>query len=245
MGPNPALAARVLVPVAAVATLAVIASGFGARFGVWRHRHRFHILRWGAYAALAIAVLALASAIVMTMDTRPRIVLMVACVVAADRGCGAARVDAARARAAADQRHHDRHARSAGVRGDPVAAPGIDGPVRLSRQGDGRCAARCLSDIASVVLADPPEAAFAKALAEARAAGWTIIGVRRGRGTDRGDGDHGRGSASATTSSCASAPDGRGSRVDVRSVSRIGRGDLGANANRVREFTAAVAAASR
>ena len=34
---------------------------------------------------------------------------------------------------------------------------------------------------------------------------------------------------------------GDGSRVDVRSLSRVGGGDLGANANRVREYLAALA----
>jgi uncharacterized protein (DUF1499 family) len=33
-------------------------------------------------------------------------------------------------------------------------------------------------------------------------------------------------------------PEGAGSRVDVRSMSRVGVGDLGANAERVREFLA-------
>ncbi len=33
-----------------------------------------------------------------------------------------------------------------------------------------------------------------------------------------------------------------GSRVDIRSVSRFGRGDMGANAKRVRAFLAALAA---
>jgi hypothetical protein len=34
------------------------------------------------------------------------------------------------------------------------------------------------------------------------------------------------------------APEGTGSRVDIRSVSRVGRSDLGANAKRIREFLA-------
>jgi len=38
------------------------------------------------------------------------------------------------------------------------------------------------------------------------------------------------------------AQDGTGSRIDVRSVSRIGRSDFGVNAGRVRAYTAALAA---
>ena len=36
-------------------------------------------------------------------------------------------------------------------------------------------------------------------------------------------------------------PDGDGSRVDVRSVSRVGRSDVGTNARRIREFLANLA----
>jgi len=244
MGPNPALAARVLVPVAAVATLAVIASGFGARFGVWSIGTAFTILRWGAYAALAIAVLALASAIVMTMDTRPRIVLMVACVVAAIAGAvPLAWMQRARGLPpindiTTDTRDPPAFAAILPLRSASTVPTAYPGKATADAQHG------AYPDIASVVLADPPEAAFAKALAEARAAGWTIIASDAGAG---------RIEATATTPwfgfrddvVVRVAPDGRGSRVDVRSVSRIGRGDLGANANRVREFTAAVAAPSR
>ena len=37
-------------------------------------------------------------------------------------------------------------------------------------------------------------------------------------------------------------PDGEGTRFDVRSVSRFGRSDLGANARRIREVMAMIAA---
>ena len=36
-------------------------------------------------------------------------------------------------------------------------------------------------------------------------------------------------------------PEGAGSRVDVRSVSRVGRGDVGTNARRIRDFLKALA----
>jgi len=38
------------------------------------------------------------------------------------------------------------------------------------------------------------------------------------------------------------APDGAGSRIDVRSVSRVGRSDFGVNAARIRAYTAALSA---
>jgi uncharacterized protein (DUF1499 family) len=37
-------------------------------------------------------------------------------------------------------------------------------------------------------------------------------------------------------------PDGNGSRIDVRSLSRIGGGDLGTNAKRVRAYSRRLAA---
>jgi len=39
-------------------------------------------------------------------------------------------------------------------------------------------------------------------------------------------------------------PDGSGSRVDVRSVSRVGRSDLGTNARRILRFLEALRAAA-
>jgi uncharacterized protein (DUF1499 family) len=240
---TPVFATRVLVPAAVVAALAVVASGFGARFGAWGIGPAFTILRWGAYAALAIAVLALAAAILMPMDTRRRIVLMVACVVAAIAGA---------VPIAWMQRAHTLPPIN-DITTDTVDPPGFaailslraGSPVPAAYAGKATADAQKLAypDIAPVVLAQAPAAAFAKALAAARAEGWTIIASDPGAG---------RIEATATTPwfgfrddvAVRIRPDGRGSRVDVRSVSRIGKGDLGANAKRVREFSAAVAAPS-
>jgi uncharacterized protein (DUF1499 family) len=240
---TPALAIRVLVPATVVAALAVVVSGFGARFGVWGIGTAFTILRWGAYVALAIAVLALAAAIVLTMETRPRIVLMVACVVAAIAGAvPVAWFQRARSLPSINDISTDT--------ADPPAFAAIlslraGSSVPATYAGKATADAQKLAfpDIAPVVLADAPAAAFAKALAAARAEGWTIIASDPGSG---------RIEATATTPwfgfrddvVVRIRPEGRGSRVDVRSLSRIGKGDLGANAKRVREFSAAVAAPS-
>ena len=57
-------ALRLLPLLALAAAVAVAASGFGARFGLWDWRAGFGILRWGAYAGLAIATLAVVVAVV-------------------------------------------------------------------------------------------------------------------------------------------------------------------------------------
>ena len=93
------------------------------------------------------------------------------------------------------------------------------------------------ADIKTVLLAQPPREAMQRALDAARALGWEVVAT---------DTAAGRLEATATTRwfgfkddiVVRIRPEGAGSRVDVRSMSRVGRSDLGANAARVREFLA-------
>jgi uncharacterized protein (DUF1499 family) len=88
-------------------------------------------------------------------------------------------------------------------------------------------------------LAAPPAQAFARAHAAAQALGWEIVGA---------DAASGRIEAVATTRwfgfkddvVIRVAPAAAGSRIDVRSKSRVGRSDVGANARRIQDFLAAV-----
>ena len=97
-------------------------------------------------------------------------------------------------------------------------------------------------DLAPAMLALPPRAAFDLALNIARASRWEIVAAVA---------EGGRIEATATTDwfgfkddvIIRIMPAGSGSRVDMRSVSRIGRSDLGANARRIREFMRLLAAA--
>jgi uncharacterized protein (DUF1499 family) len=90
-------------------------------------------------------------------------------------------------------------------------------------------------DIAPLTLAAPPADAFARALAAAEQAGWEIVAS---------DPQAGRIEATDTTFwfgfkddvVIRLTPDGGGTRVDVRSVSRVGRSDVGTNARRIREY---------
>lgn len=90
-------------------------------------------------------------------------------------------------------------------------------------------------DLQPLQLAVPPAQAFARARAVAQALGWEIVGA---------DESAGRIEAVATTRWFGFKDDiavrvvaaGSGSRIDVRSRSRVGRSDLGANAKRIQDF---------
>ena len=99
-------------------------------------------------------------------------------------------------------------------------------------------------DIIPLLLPDPPERAFPRIEAAARGLGWHIVAAVPAEG---------RLEATDTTPLfrfkddivVRVVPALNGSLVDVRSVSRIGRSDLGANAKRIRAFIAALSAAGR
>lgn len=90
-------------------------------------------------------------------------------------------------------------------------------------------------DLEPVTLSIPPEEAFTRALRVAQDMGWEII---------TSDQSSGRIEATDTTRWFGFKDDvvvrltpwGSGTRVDVRSVSRVGRSDVGTNARRIREF---------
>jgi uncharacterized protein (DUF1499 family) len=99
-------------------------------------------------------------------------------------------------------------------------------------------------DIVPLILAVPTTRAFDLALAAAKAMpGWQIIAM-----------DAQAGRIEATQSSfwfgfvddiaIRVAADGSGSRIDIRSHSRQGRGDLGVNAARIRSYMAALRGAA-
>jgi fatty-acyl-CoA synthase len=99
--------------------------------------------------------------------------------------------------------------------------------------------AAAYADIAPIMLASSPSEAFEAAQTAARAQGWAI---------DVADAESGRIEARARTLwfgftddvvvQVSPAPEG--SRIDFRSISRVGVSDLGANAKRLRAFRDAI-----
>jgi uncharacterized protein (DUF1499 family) len=99
---------------------------------------------------------------------------------------------------------------------------------------------RSYPDIKPLLLGVPAGAAYSRALASARGMGWELVAS---------DSTTGRIEATATTPwfgfkddvVVRVRPEGPGSRIDVRSVSRVGKSDVGANAQRIRTYLADVA----
>ena len=90
-------------------------------------------------------------------------------------------------------------------------------------------------DLAPIRLQASPPDAFARTLSRAEALGWTVVEQDPAAGTFEAE------DATALFRfvddiSVRVRPEAAGSVVDVRSKSRDGRGDIGANAARIREF---------
>ena len=95
-------------------------------------------------------------------------------------------------------------------------------------------------DLAPLVLALPPEQAFARVEAGARAMGWRIVAAVPADGRlEASDTTRWFGFTDDIVVRVKAAPSG--TIIDVRSASRVGRSDLGVNARRIRAFLAAVA----
>jgi uncharacterized protein (DUF1499 family) len=90
-------------------------------------------------------------------------------------------------------------------------------------------------DVVPVTLAIPPDAAFEHALATARDAGWEIVDAdQEARRIEATDTTFWFGFKDDVV--IRLRPSGEGTRVDVRSVSRVGRSDIGTNARRIRAY---------
>jgi uncharacterized protein (DUF1499 family) len=94
-------------------------------------------------------------------------------------------------------------------------------------------------DLAPLVLQEPIETVFERAVATAESLGWEI--------SARNDPEHSFDAKDTSTLfrfvddvTVRVVAEGSGSRIDVRSKSRDGRGDLGANAKRIQRFLQAM-----
>jgi uncharacterized protein (DUF1499 family) len=227
--------ARFTLIVAVVAALLLLGAGPGVRLGAWDFRTGFNLLRWGAYLGLAAALAALVQLAVPTL--RPvrsgRLILAL--------GLGALAAGVPwywRNRARSVPPIHDITTDTADPPAFVAVLPLRAGAPNAAEYGGEEIAAaqqQAYPDVRPLILPLAPDAALTQALAAARRAGWEIVAA---------DSAAGRIEATATSGwfgfkddvVVRIQPADGGSRIDVRSVSRVGKSDVGANAERIRSY---------
>jgi uncharacterized protein (DUF1499 family) len=240
------LLSRIALVLVILCALAVAISGPGYRFGLWPLPVAFTTLRWGAWIAIGITVvavvLALVAAFVRPGGTRDGIVAAIAAGV-----IGVATMAGPLTLQARGKQVPPIHDITTDTDHPPqfvaVLAARVDArnPVAYGGPGVAAQQKKAFPQIVPLQLPVPPDKAYDTALRGARDMGWTIVDA---------DPASRRIEATATTWFFGFKDDvvivvtrsDTGSRVDMRSLSRIGGSDLGANARRVEDFLARIAA---
>jgi uncharacterized protein (DUF1499 family) len=216
-----------------VALLMLFLTGPGSRFGWWHFRTSFTMMQYAAYVGIAALVLSIVGLILSRGRWRV--------VAAVGLALGALafflpwnwRRDA--------RQYPGIHDITTDTQNPPafvaIAPLRADAPNPVGYAGDSVAQAQrtAYPDIQPLMMAMPVDSAFSLAVHTAREMGWEMVDQDRRQG---------RIEATATTPwmgfkddvvirvSSASGI----ARVDVRSKSRVGRGDVGANANRIRQY---------
>ena len=232
-------ARRAIAPIAAAVSAAalglLLAAGPGTRLGLWPYGIGFQMMRWAVYAGVAGAALAL---VALLLGPRRGLAAL-----ALALGLGAAVPPWQVQRSAMGKPPiHD-------ITTDTDDPPPFVAVVPLRRDarnpveyGGPEIAAqqrKAYPDIAPLSVPVPPAQAFERAERAARAQGWEIVAAVPAEGRIEAT-DTTRWFGFKDDVVIRVRPEGAGSRVDVRSVSRVGRGDVGANARRIREFLEAL-----
>ena len=227
--------------IALTAGLAALLSGPGTNYGLWDYRTGISVLRWAAYGGVAAAALSLIGLIASLRIVIVRGFLWALLGVIVGSFLAGLMLHWKQV-AESVPRIHD-------ITTDTTSPPEFVALLRLRKSdenspayGGGEVAVRQLKaypDIIPLMLPVPSDQAFERALAVARRLGWQIIDA---------DKTTGRIEAVATTFWFGFKDDivirlrqkDSGSRVDIRSESRVGVSDLGKNAERIRKFLKAM-----
>lgn len=232
---KPSGVARLAVAIGAVSWLALGAAGPLHHLGLVGLAGAFGVLKWAAYgviATLALAVIAVIVAARRRFGMSTAVTAMVLALTALG-GLGALVWKAAGVPAihdvSTDTENPPQFVAVIPLRASALNPVEYGGPEIAAKQH------KAFADIAPLMLNVPPGRAFDRALAAARTMGWELVAS---------DPAAGRIEATDTTIwfgfkddvVIRVTPAPGGSRVDVRSLSRVGGGDIGTNAARIRKY---------
>ena len=222
---------------AVVLSVASAMSGFGTRWEWWGFRTGLAILRWAVYGEVAIAVITLSCLFlpVSRWSAKARGLLLAALVISLAAASVPVRMWMVFRSA---PMIHD-------ITTDTDDPPQFDAVLKL-RKGALNPASyggtevakeqrKAYPDIAGLVLDLPPAQAFERSLTAAKNLDWKVISKNEERGLIE---------ATDTTFwfgftddiVIRISPHDKGSRIDLRSLSRVGKSDASANAERIRKF---------
>ncbi|WP_455221151.1 DUF1499 domain-containing protein [Kaarinaea lacus] len=225
----------ILTAIAAVA-IAVL-SGFGARIGWWHFGAGFTWLRWSVYIAIAAAVISVLGIIVARPATEKRglfrailgLVIAAPVIVIPLLWKQTAQQVPPIHDITTDTETPPEYVAVVPLRKDAPNTLEYAGTVIAEQQ------LKAYPDIKPLVLNITPAEVFDAALATAREMGWEIVTAEK-------DINH----IEATDTTfwfgfkddvvIRISPNNGGSKLDIRSVSRVGRSDVGTNAERIRSF---------
>jgi uncharacterized protein (DUF1499 family) len=226
---------RIPLVLSILAAVLLLAAGLGARADIWTFRTGFTMLRWAARIGLVAALAAVVAFLVPRLRHRNLVQLILALCI----GLASAYVPWSwQRRARSVPPIHD-------ITTDMVRPPEFEAvlPLRADAPNPAEYGGPAVAEqqrqaypeIQPLVLRVPPDSAFRLARTAADRMGWDIVAA---------DAPAGRIEATATTRwfgfkddvVVRIEPAGEDSRIDVRSVSRVGGSDVGTNAKRIRAY---------
>jgi len=217
--------------------LASMLAGLGSRWGWWHFGTGFTILRWAGRASVVLIAVSLIAIVITRPGSAKRGFLLAsfglfAALLLIGNGISLQR----KARSvppihdiSTDTENPPQFVAVLPLRADAPNPSEYGGPEIAAQQK------AAYPDVQPVILNVPPDQAFNRALATAEEMGWTLVAIEPAEG---------RIEATARTFwfgfrddvVIRLTPADGGTRVDVRSVSRVGRSDVGANAARIRKY---------
>lgn len=215
---------RITLSLAVLAVILLLLCGPGTRLGLWPFRFGFGMFAGAMFAGLAAAGAAVVGLVLKQQRAQSGSAFLVALVL------GLA--------SAAMPLDYVRRARTLpfmnDITTDTEHPPQFSSPKEYQSHFP-EIQRRGYPEVQPLEIALPPKQAFARAAEIAKGDGWELTALDEGTG---------RIEAVATTLwfgfeddvAIRIAPAGSGSRVDMRSRSRVGRSDVGTNARRIRRF---------